>query len=250
MKFFFQMKNDEKTYNLNISLLFLIAAFYINISSQVVNNQSWRYLAQIMVEDQIVNRGVSSKEVIEIMKNTPRHVFVLPEYINESYNDYPLPIDEGQTISQPYIVALMTELLDVKKQDKVLEIGTGSGYQLAVLAQLSEHCYSIEIKEYLAIKSSRLLDSLGYDNVKIKYGDGYNGWKEHAPYDKIIITAAPPEIPQELINQLNEGGKMVLPVGEDDQELIVLEKKGDNIYKSNIIPVRFVPMIHEKIIQK
>ena len=233
-----------------ISLLLIVTAFYINISSQVVNNQSWRYLAQIMVEDQIVNRGVSSKEVIEIMKNTPRHVFVLPEYINESYNDYPLPIDEGQTISQPYIVALMTELLDVKKQDKVLEIGTGSGYQLAVLAQLSEHCYSIEIKEYLAIKSNRLLDSLGYDNVKIKYGDGYNGWKEHAPYDKIIITAAPPEIPKELINQLSEGGKMVLPVGEDDQELVVLEKKEGDIYKSNIIPVRFVPMIHEKIIQK
>ena len=163
----------------NISLLLIVTAFYINISSQVVNHQSWRYLAEIMVEDQIMNRGVSSKEVIEIMKNTPRHVFVLPEYINESYNDYPLPIDEGQTISQPYIVALMTELLEVKKQDKVLEIGTGSGYQLAVLAQLSDHCYSIEIKEYLAIKSNRLLDSLGYDNVKIKYGDGYNGWKEH-----------------------------------------------------------------------
>jgi len=234
----------------NISLLLIITSFYINISSQVVNIQSWRYLAEIMVEDQIVNRGISSKEVIDIMKNTPRHVFVLPEYINESFNDYPLPIDEGQTISQPYIVALMTELLDVKKQDKVLEIGTGSGYQLAVLAQLSDHCYSIEIKEYLAIKSSRLLDSLGYDNVKIKYGDGYNGWKDYAPYDKIIITAAPPEIPQELINQLNEGGKIVLPVGEDDQELIVLEKKEGAIFKSNIIPVRFVPMVHEKLIQK
>ena len=221
----------------NISLLLILTVFYINISCQNVNHQSWRYLAEIMVEDQIINRGISSNKVIEIMKNTPRHVFILPEYIHESYNDYPLPIEEGQTISQPYIVALMTELLEVKKKDKVLEIGTGSGYQLAVLAQLSDRCYSIEIKEYLAFKSSRLLDSLGYDNVKIKYGDGYNGWKEYAPYDKIIITAAPPEIPQELINQLNEGGKMVLPVGEDDQELIVLEKKEGDIFKSNIIDV-------------
>ncbi len=208
----------------------------------------WEFLANKMVENQIVSRGVEDENVIRVMKNIPRHFFVPQEFINESYNDYPLPIGEEQTISQPYIVALMTELLKLKNTDKVLEIGTGSGYQLAVLSQLVDFSYSIEIKENLAKRSKEKLDLLGYENVKIKHGDGYQGWKEFAPFDKIILTAAPEKIPSELINQLKDGGIMVLPVGkQNDQHLIVLKKDRNKLIENYIFPVRFVPMIHEKI---
>ena len=169
----------------------------------------------------------------------------MKDFIFESYNDYPLPIEENQTISQPYIVALMTELLDLDHSDRVLEIGTGSGYQLAIISQLVDSCYSIEIKKSLADKAKKTLDLAGYSNVKIKHGDGYKGWVKYAPFDKIIITAAPKEIPNELINQLKDGGLMVLPVGEsNNQELIVLKKNSNTLEKKYIIPVRFVPMIH------
>jgi protein-L-isoaspartate(D-aspartate) O-methyltransferase len=202
-------------------------------------------LAGTMVEDQIVARGVHDNDVIQAMKNTPRHLFVTPELIYQAYNDYPLPIGEDQTISQPYIVALMTELLQLERSDKVLEIGTGSGYQLAVLSQLVDFCFSIEIKESLANNAREKLNSLGYNNVKIKHGDGYKGWEEYAPFNKIIITAAPEEIPAELIRQLKDKGLMVLPVGGSYyQQLTVIEKDGDKLNKKNIIPVRFVPMIH------
>tara|TARA_B100001250_G_scaffold144171_1_gene123419 strand:- start:22475 stop:23101 length:627 start_codon:yes stop_codon:yes gene_type:complete len=204
--------------------------------------------ANEMVEYQIKDRGIKDKNVIQIMKSTPRHLFVPQKFINESYNDYPLPIGEEQTISQPYIVAIMTELLELEYTDNVLEIGTGSGYQLAVLSQLVDFCYSIEIKGSLANNAREKLNSIGYNNIKIKHGDGYQGWKEHAPFDKIIITAAPTEIPPELIKQLKEGGLMVLPVGEShNQELIVVRKKGKRLIKEYIIPVRFVPMIHDEI---
>ena len=235
----------------NFKRQFLFFTFYflaILISSAQDNyiENNWRILAHEMVEYQIEDRGVKDKHVIQVMKNTPRHLFVPKEFIDEAYNDYPLPIGEKQTISQPYIVALMTELLDLERSDKVLEIGTGSGYQLAVLSQLVDFCYSIEIKESLATNARKKMNSLGYENVKIKLGDGYQGWKEYAPFDKIILTAAPVEIPPELIKQLKDGGLMVLPVGEkNNQELIVLRKKEKELIKEHIIPVRFVPMIHD-----
>ena len=228
--------------------IFLYSLFCISIcnAQDTYIEKNWKILANEMVEYQIEDRGVKDKNVIQVMKNTPRHLFVPQELIYESYNDHPLPIGEDQTISQPYIVALMTELLQLEHSDNVLEIGTGSGYQLAVLSQLIDFCYSIEIKESLATNARKKLNSLGYNNVKIKFGDGYQGWKEYAPFDKIIITAAPKKIPPELIKQLKEGGLMVLPVGEShNQELIVVRKKGKKLIKEYIIPVRFVPMIHK-----
>ncbi len=208
--------------------------------------EPWKALAATMVAKQITDRGVKDQRIIEVMKNTPRHLFIAPEFTEQAYGDHPLPITEGQTISQPYIVALMTELLDLTQTDKVLEIGTGSGYQAAVLSQLVNSVFSIEVVASLARGAKERLKILGYNNVIVKHGDGYKGWPEHAPFDKIIVTAAPPEIPSELINQLNDPGIMVLPVGTYSQELVVITKKGGDVNKEVIIPVRFVPMVHEK----
>lgn len=208
--------------------------------------ETWKALAATMVAKQITDRGVKDQRIIEVMKNIPRHFFIAPEFRDQAYGDHPLPIAEGQTISQPYIVALMTELLDLAQTDKVLEIGTGSGYQAAVLSQLVDSVFSIEVVASLARGAKERLKILGYNNVIVKHGDGYKGWPEHAPFDKIIVTAAPPEIPSELINHLNDPGIMVLPVGTYSQELVVITKKGGNVNKEVIIPVRFVPMVHEK----
>lgn len=209
------------------------------------NQESWWVSrAERMVETQIVSRGVRDAGVIRVMKKTPRHLFV-PDHLREqAYRDHPLPIGSGQTISQPYIVALMTEYLQLKGTERVLEIGTGSGYQAAVLAQLVDSCYSIEVVEELAEESALRLKELGYDNVVVKWGDGYKGWPEHAPFDCIIITAAPETVPQELVRQLATGGRMVLPVGVHFQELVLITKSEKGIKKRDIIPVRFVPMIH------
>jgi protein-L-isoaspartate(D-aspartate) O-methyltransferase len=162
-----------------------------------------------------------------------------------AYEDSPLPIGENQTISQPYIVALMTELLGLKGGEKVLEIGTGSGYQAAVLAEIAKEVYTIEIIKYLADSADERLHRLGYKNVTVKYGDGYQGWEEHAPFDGIIVTAAPDHIPQPLVDQLKIGGRMVIPVGDTFQELKLIVKKDKNITEKNIVPVRFVPMTGE-----
>jgi protein-L-isoaspartate(D-aspartate) O-methyltransferase len=204
----------------------------------------WKNRADRMVENQIVSRGVRDPEVIRVMKNTPRHEFVPAHYRDHAYNDNPLPIGEGQTISQPYIVALMTEYLQLTGKEKVLEIGTGSGYQAAVLSPLVDTCYSIEVVKSLAREAAGKLDVMGYDNVVVKWGDGYQGWPEHAPFERIIITAAPPEIPEKLVEQLAVGGRMVLPVGSHFQQLILITKTKKGIHKRNIIPVRFVPMVH------
>lgn len=204
----------------------------------------WQEAAIRMVEEQIVARGIQDKQVIDIMKKTPRHLFV-PEHLEKfAYTDRPLPIGEGQTISQPYIVALMTELLKLSGDEKVLEIGTGSGYQAAVLSKLAKECYSIEIVKLLAEDAKERLKKLGYHNVFVKWQDGYTGWPEHAPFDGIIVTAAPEEIPDELVRQLKIGGKMVVPVGKEYQELILIKKRKDGIEKEAVIPVRFVPMVH------
>ena len=173
-----------------------------------------------------------------------RHQFVPESYASRAYSDHPLPIGEGQTISQPYIVALMTEVLNLKKSDKVLEIGTGSGYQAAILGELCDSIYTIEIVEVLGKRAANLLNTLGYENIDVKVGDGYKGWPEHAPFDAIIVTCSPTQIPQPLQDQLAEGGRMVIPVGKRDaQELVLLTKQEGKLQQNHIIPVRFVPMV-------
>jgi protein-L-isoaspartate(D-aspartate) O-methyltransferase len=195
-----------------------------------------------MVENQIITRGVSDEKVLSAMLKVPRHVFVGESLKHDAYNDYPLPIGEEQTISQPYMVAMMTELMCLKGNEKVLEIGTGSGYQTAILAQLAGEVYTVEIIEGLSIIAKRLLDDLGYNNVKFKIGDGYSGWEEHAPYDAIIVTCGPSNVPEPLVDQLAEGGKLVIPVGVGYQTLTILEKVGGELKKTESIDCRFVPM--------
>jgi protein-L-isoaspartate(D-aspartate) O-methyltransferase len=198
-----------------------------------------------MVDEQIVRRGVVDTLVLAAMRKVPRHEFVPEAYKHYAYADEPLPIGDGQTISQPYIVALMTESLNINKNSKVLEIGTGSGYQAAVLAEIAKEVYSIEIIESLATRASETLERLGYKNVKVRCGDGYRGWPEEAPFDAIIVTAAPGRIPQPLIDQLKVGGRMCIPVGDVYQELVAVTKKEKGIVRKDIIPVRFVPMTGE-----
>ncbi|MCK5288455.1 MAG: protein-L-isoaspartate(D-aspartate) O-methyltransferase [Candidatus Omnitrophica bacterium] len=197
---------------------------------------------QDMVETQIKYRGIKDTRLLKAMLKVKRHLFVPDNLRNLAYHDKPLPIGEEQTISQPYIVAIMTELLNLDGNEKVLEIGTGSGYQAAILAELAKEVYSIEIVQSLAEQSEKLLEDLGYKNITVKYGDGYRGWEEHAPFDAIIVTCAPPYIPKPLLEQLAEGGRMVIPVGTYLQELKLLEKINSQIKSKSIIPVRFVPM--------
>jgi protein-L-isoaspartate(D-aspartate) O-methyltransferase len=199
-----------------------------------------------MVETQIAARGVRDPRVLDAMRKVPRHLFVEPAQRERAYEDHPLPIAGSQTISQPYIVALMTELLALGPRSRVLEIGTGSGYQSAVLGELASEVYSIEILPGLAQAAGEKLRSLGYTNVNVRAGDGYRGWPERAPFDGIIVTAAPERIPQPLIEQLAIGGRMVIPVGGFFQELKVFTKETDGqITEKDIIPVRFVPMTGE-----
>jgi protein-L-isoaspartate(D-aspartate) O-methyltransferase len=199
-----------------------------------------------MVETQIVARGVRDARVLAVMREVPRHLFVPESEAAHAYEDHPLPIGWNQTISQPYIVALMTELAEISPEEKVLEIGTGSGYQSAVLARLAREVYSIEIVPGLARESAERLKKLGYANATVREGDGYRGWGEHAPFDAIIVTAAPDRIPQPLLDQLAPGGRMVIPVGKFFQELKVLSKdKNGKISEKDILPVRFVPMTGE-----
>ena len=207
----------------------------------------WKNWTKKMVREQIIQRGISNNQVIDVMQNTPRHRFVPDGVADYAYQDNALPIGKGQTISQPYIVAFMTETLDVNSTYKVLEIGTGSGYQAAVLSPLVKHVYTIEIVKMLAQRADSTLKALSYNNITVRWGDGYKGWPEEAPFDRIIGTAAPPEIPKALIDQLKPGGKMVLPVGTNWQEIVVLTKsKSGKIQKKNVLPVRFVPMVHQK----
>lgn len=199
-----------------------------------------------MVETQVVARGVRNPCVLAAMRAVPRHLFVAPAQRADAYQDRPLPIAGNQTISQPYIVALMTELLELQPGARVLEIGTGSGYQSAVLGRCARQVYSIEILPELAQSAASKLKELGYDNVTVKAGDGYRGWPDHAPFDGIIVTAAPARIPEPLLDQLAPGGRMVIPVGEFFQELKVLRKDADGkVTEKDIIPVRFVPMTGE-----
>ncbi len=199
-----------------------------------------------MVKTQIEARGITDPVVLKAFREVPRHRFVLPEYLSRAYDDNPLPIDDGQTISQPYIVAFMTESLNLKSKDKVLEIGTGSGYQAAILAEICDSVFTIEIFEGLGTKARQVFDELAYLNIFTKIGDGYQGWPEHAPFDAIIVTCSPSHIPQPLKDQLAEGGRMIIPVGKSQvQHLVLLEKRKGKIREKSVLPVRFVPMIDE-----
>lgn len=210
------------------------------------NNPNWKELRMEMVDEQIKRRGVTDPAVLEAMRVVKRHELVPRIYQKFAYDDRPLPIGEDQTISQPYIVGLMSELLEVKAGDKVLEIGTGSGYQAAVLAEMGIEVYTIEIIETLANRARTDLARIGYPDVQVKWGDGYKGWPEHAPFDGIIITAAPPQLPKPLVEQVKTGGRIVVPVGRGSQNLNVYTKRKDGgVRKKTTIPVRFVPMTGE-----
>ena len=199
-----------------------------------------------MVQQQLVARGINDGRVLAAMAKVPREEFVPPESRAASYADGPLPIGYGQTISQPYIVAFMTEQLRLKPSDRVLEIGTGSGYQAAILAELVKDVYTVEIVEPLAKNAEATLQRLGYKDVHVKVGDGYKGWPEAAPFDAIIVTCAPGRVPQPLTDQLKDGGRMIIPVGERfAQELYLLDKKNGHLKESAVLPVRFVPMAGE-----
>jgi protein-L-isoaspartate(D-aspartate) O-methyltransferase len=199
---------------------------------------------QRMVDYHIAARGISQEAVLEAMRNVPRHEFVTSDCLDEAYADYPLPIGHGQTISQPYIVALMTELLDVRPENRVLEIGTGCGYQTAILARLAERIYSIERIPELAELARRNLDRLGVDNVTIQACDGTLGWPERAPFDRVMVTAAAPKVPDALVEQLADKGKMVIPVGpESVQDLVLVRKERGRVFTENHGGCRFVKLI-------
>jgi protein-L-isoaspartate(D-aspartate) O-methyltransferase len=220
--------------------------FFNNSISEIQlqqNQNSFWEKRQQMVSEQIKQRGVTTPRVLEAMSKVPRHYFVPPHLTHLAYIDSPLPINYGQTISQPYIVAYMTDIADIRPKDKVLEIGTGSGYQAAILGELAQEVYTIEIIPELGKKADRTLKKLGYDNIHIRIGDGYKGWPEEAPYQRILVTAAPEYIPPLLIEQLALNGKMVIPVGKYFQQIVIITKTSDGITQQKKIPVRFVPMI-------
>jgi len=224
------------------SFLFLLLAK----NNQPEGSDDFRQERKGMIETQIKARGIKDQRVLDALEKVKRHLFVSENNQRLAYEDHPLGIGEGQTISQPYIVALMTELLELKGGERILEIGTGCGYQAAVLGELAKEVYSIEILESLAQSAEARLKKLGYRNIFVRQGDGFLGWKEHAPYDGIIVTCAPPEIPSALIEQLAEGGRLVIPVGNFFQQLKVVRKINGEMIEEDVIPVRFVPMIHGK----
>ncbi|MDR3002388.1 MAG: protein-L-isoaspartate(D-aspartate) O-methyltransferase [Fibromonadaceae bacterium] len=210
--------------------------------------QNFEILSNKMVEEQLKTRDIKSDAVFEAMNNVQRHLFVSKKLQNYAYSDSPLPIGMGQTISQPYIVAFMTEQLELAPGMKVLEIGTGSGYQAAILAYLGCEVYTIELLKELAAEAKKNLAAHNF-NAKVKHGNGYMGWSEEAPFDAIIVTAAPDYIPEKLIEQLKDGGKMIIPVGEvhSVQLLKLITKKGEKVIEKNLLPVRFVPMVDKTI---
>lgn len=230
-----------------IFILIAVAIALVSLFNATFNDvkgESLQQLRELMVKKQIEARGVRDPRVLQAMLQVERHKFVPELSIPQAYEDHPLPIGYGQTISQPYIVALMTELCELDGSEKVLEIGTGSGYQAAILSLLAKEVYTIEIVEPLGKQAAVRLKSLGYKNVTVKIGDGYKGWPEHAPFDVIMLTAAPPTVPDALLNQLKEeGGILVAPVGDYHQELVKIVRNGNNYSQKVITYVRFVPMV-------
>lgn len=230
------------------SLWILLATSDQQLATSFPTEDEFTQQREQMVTEQIEPRGVHDPAVLSAMRSVPRHRFVPESIAHLAYSDQPLPIGEGQTISQPYIVALMTELAEVQPEDRVLEIGTGSGYQAAVLAEITPHVYSIEILPGLAEQAGRTLKRLGYRDVRTRMGDGYLGWPEEAPFDAILVTAAPDHIPKPLVDQLAESGVLVIPVGPPGQvqKLLRLRKRQGQLYEENVLPVSFVPLIREE----
>ncbi len=209
-----------------------------------MNEQDDVILRNGMVEEQLIPRGIGDGKVLAAMRKAPRHLFTSGKSLENSYADYPLPVGEGQTISQPYMVALMTQCLELKGGEKVLEIGTGSGYQAAILAEIAKEVYSVERYDTLAQKAQAILDGLGYKNIKIKTGDGTEGWGEFAPYDGIIVTAGAPSVPEPLIEQLAEHGRLIIPVGGPfGQELLLIRKNQGEFTQESICGCTFVPLV-------
>lgn len=230
-----------------ISVWMIVLATLVACTAREVNDAEVELMAarETMMKQDIERRGVKNRAVLDAMRSVPRHEFVESEYKAMAYDDRPLPIAEGQTISQPYIVAAMTELVDPRPGDVMLEVGTGSGYQAAVLAEIVEHVYTIEIIPILGKTAEEKFQSLELSNISVRVGDGYAGWPEHAPFDGIIVTCGAEEVPQPLVDQLKPGGKMVIPVGPFHavQELLVITKNKDgSVGRRSVMPVRFVPM--------
>ncbi len=225
-------------------IVLVLAIILVSFVPLKQNSDKYEKVRQRMVREQIAARGIKDQKVIQAMLDVPRHLFVPENHERMAYEDRPLPIGEGQTISQPYIVALMTETLDLNEDMSVLEIGTGSGYQAAILAEIVNEVYTIEIIESLAIKAKNTLNDLHYENISFKIGDGYKGWEEKAPFDAIIVTCAPSNIPKPLEEQLKEGGKMIIPLGGSiAQELVLIEKRKGKLIRKEVTSVRFVPMV-------
>ncbi|MCF8228519.1 MAG: protein-L-isoaspartate(D-aspartate) O-methyltransferase [Bacteroidales bacterium] len=229
----------------------ILIIFTLNVSqgcfTQTSNNMSYEDQRKEMVLTQIKMRGVDDEKVTDAMLEVPRHEFVIDQYKGHAYDDSPLPIGYEQTISQPYIVAYMTEKLDLSRKDRVLEIGTGSGYQAAVLAKLCDSVFTIEIIEPLGVRAMETFAKLDYNNIYTRIGDGHKGWPEKAPFDAIIVTCAPTDIPKPLEKQLAEGGRMIIPVGERwTQKLYLLRKEKGKLKQKAVLPVQFVPMIDEE----
>lgn len=231
-----------------LSIKYFSVVLFVLITFRQGMSQDFDQLRHEMVSQQLEPRGINHAATLEAMRKVERHLFVPDSYQQRAYQDKPLPIGYGQTISQPFIVAMMTQMLDPKATDRILEIGTGSGYQAAVLGEIVAEVYTIEIVEQLGTKAKRLMSTLGYDNVEVVIGDGYNGLPEKAPFDAIVVTAAPEETPRPLIEQLKEGGKIIIPVGPPGavQNLVLIEKRNGELVKTSLIPVRFVPFTRSK----
>ena len=232
---------------MNIGAAMLLAGSCVTSDdAQRGRQMDWTDARAQMVRTQLRSRDISDPRVLDAMSRVERHRFVPEPLRGDAYGDHPVPIGDGQTISQPYIVAYMTQALAIEQGHRVLEIGTGSGYQAAILAELAKEVYTIEILPSLGERARATLEGLGYRNVRVLIGNGYLGWPEHAPFDRIIVTAAPPEIPKALVNQLREGGRMAVPVGIGEQELLILERAGASVKTLQSLPVRFVPMVDKK----
>jgi protein-L-isoaspartate(D-aspartate) O-methyltransferase len=227
--------------------LVLALAVALVLAAPAAQGDDYEALRNAMVEQQVRQRGITRPDVLSAMRQVPRHLFVPESLRDRAYSEQPLDLGQGRTVYQPYVVALMTSLLDLKHSDKVLEVGTGTGYHAAVLSRIAREVYSIEIVEPVASQASKRLAAMGYHNVEVRVGDGYKGWPEKAPFDAILLSAAPKEVPKALLQQLKVGGKMVAPVGGFFQDLLVITKTADGLQRNMVIPVRLQPMVQNGV---